>query len=62
VISVPESGKNRRPKLDPTLSPETWTVTNDRMFRPSTVFAQNWNPGDFSLDELDQKNFDPKDE
>ena len=55
-------GKDKkRPKLDLNIFPGNWTVTNDRMFKAFDLsFAQNWNPATFPWDELDQKNFDPK--
>ena len=53
--------KKDKPKADLNIFPGNWTIKNEMMFRAFDLsFAQNWNPSTLPWDELDGKNFDPK--
>src|SRR5439155_888377 len=58
--NLPKAQKDK-PKADLNIFPGNWTIKNEMMFRAFDLsFAQNWNPSTLPWDELDGKNFDPK--
>ena len=57
---MPKAKKDKS-KADLNIFPGNWTIKNEMMFRAFDLsFAQNWNPSTLPWDELDGKNFDPK--
>ena len=57
---MPKAHKDK-PKADLNIFPGNWTIKNEMMFRAFDLsFAQNWNPSTLPWDELEAKNFDPK--
>ncbi len=57
---MPKAQKDKS-KTDLNIFPGNWTIKNEMMFRAFDLsFAQNWNPSTLPWDELEGKNFDPK--
>jgi len=57
-----EQRKSSKPSSNLNIFPGNWTIKTEQMFRAFDLsFAQNWNPSRFDWDQLDAKNFDPKD-
>ncbi len=58
---MPAQEKSLGPSKSLNIFPGNWTVKTQQMLKAYELsFAQNWNPAQFSWDELDPKNFDPK--
>src|SRR5207247_7008063 len=56
---MPKASKGKPPDLN--IFPGNWTIKNEQMFKAFDLsFAQHWNPANFPWEELDGKNFDPK--
>src|SRR5436309_5065399 len=56
---MPKASKQKPPELN--IFPGNWTIKNEQMFKAFDLsFAQHWNPANFPWEELDGKNFDPK--
>ena len=56
---MPKGSKQKPPELN--IFPGNWTIKNEQMFKAFDLsFAQHWNPANFPWEELEGKNFDPK--
>jgi len=59
---LPGPDKTKVLPEDLNIFPGNWTIKTEQMFRAFDLsFAQHWNPSTFPWDQLDAKNFDPKD-